>query len=416
VRNIVNKTKASKKGFKKAEDIIKKEIEKSKNYLNIAGVIILALDTEGNITLLNKKGHRILQYNEGELIGRNWFKTCLPKRYRESTYETFSKLIKDQLELTEFYENPILAKNGDERIIAWHNSLLFDSNGNVIGTLSSGEDITERKRAEEKLKDSEEKYRYLFDSAQVGLYWSKISDGNFLECNDTFAKLFGYDTREEFLTNYNAIEHYIDPNARSELLEEIRDNKEIKNYEIHVTKRDGTPIWVSISARMFENENRIEGAAIDITERKIAERELQLERDNFINILNSMEDGVYIVDHNYNLKYVNPSLIKDFGQVEGKKCFKYFEDRNNICPRCNSKEAFQGKTVRGEWFSFKSQKTYDLIDTSLKNPDGSVSKLAIFRDETDKKQAEKIIKNPKKNIEIYLKVLQFHYGKRISRS
>ncbi len=293
MRNIVNKTKASKRRFKKAEDIIKKEIEKSKNYLNIAGVIILALDTEGNIMLLNKKGHRILQYNEGELIGRNWFKTCLPKRYRENTYETFNKLIQGQLELTEFYENPILTKNGDERIIAWHNSLLFDSNGNVIGTLSSGEDITERKRAEENLKDSEEKYRYLFDSAQVGLYWSKISDGNFLECNDTFAKLFGYDTREEFLANYNAIEHYLDPNARSELLEEIRDNKEIKNYEIHVTKRDGTPIWVSISARMFENENRIEGAAIDITERKIAERELQLERDNFINILNSTrEKGV----------------------------------------------------------------------------------------------------------------------------
>jgi hypothetical protein len=69
------------------------------------------------------------------------------------------------------------------------------------------------------------------------------------------------------------------------------------------------------------------------------------------------------------------------------KCFKYFEDRNDICPRCKNKEVFQGKTVRGEWFSFKNQKTYDVIDTPLKNPDGSISKLGIFRDETDKKQA-----------------------------
>jgi len=502
---------------KNAEETIKKEIEKSKNYLNIAGVVIVALDTEGNITLLNKKGHKILQYNEGELIGKNWFKTCLPKRYRQETYETFRKLIKGQLELTEFYENPLLTKNGDEKTIAWHNSLLFDSNGNVSGTLSSGEDITEREKAEEKLKDSEEKYRYLFDNAQVGLYWSRISDGTFLECNDTFAKLFGYDKREGFLANYNAIEHYIDPNARSELLKEIRDNKEDKNYEIHVTKRDGTPIWLSISARMLEKENRIEGAAIDITERKKAEQKLkenteftqnvfsaiqdglsvldldlnivnvnlfmiekygpidqienrkcydvyqkrsspcpwcpsiktietgqlntsivpyptsedptgwieltafplknsdgivegiieyvkditdrkkaeeklQLERDNFLNILNSMQDGVYIVDQNYDIEYVNPILTKEYGHFEGIKCFKYFHDLSEPCPWCKNNEVFQEKTVRWEWFSFKNQKTYDLIDTPLKNPDGSISKLEIFRDISEIKKVEQELK------------------------
>ena len=95
-----------------------------------------------------------------------------------------------------------------------------------------------------------------------------------MECNDTFVKLFGYDTRENCLAHYNTIEHYIDPNARSELLEEIRYNKEVKNHEILVTKRDGTPIWVNISVRMYEKENRIEGAAIDITERKIAEEKI----------------------------------------------------------------------------------------------------------------------------------------------
>ena len=498
---------------KKTEEIIKKEVEKSKNYLNIAGVVIIALDTEGNITLLNKKGHKILQYNEGELIGKNWFKTCLPKRYRQDNYEIFKKLKQGRLDLAEFNENSILTKNGDEKIIAWHHSLLFDSNGNIIGTLSSGEDITERKKAEEKLKDSEEKHRYFFDNAQVGLYWSGISDGKILECNDIFAKLFGYDTREECLANYNIIEHYIHPNARSELLEEIRDNKEVKNYEIHITRRDGTPIWLSISARMFEKEDRIEGAAIDITERKKAEQKLkenteftqnvfnaiqdglsvldldlnilkvnpyiiemygpidqivnrkcydvyqkrsspcpwcpsiktietgylnasivqyptndnptgwleltafplknkdgivegiieyvkditarknaeeklQLERDNFLNILNSMEDGVYIVDQNFDIEYINPILIKEFGYFEGMKCFKYFEDLNEPCPRCKNKEVIQGKTVKGEWFSFKNQKTYDVIDTPLKNPDGSISKLGIFRDISERKKVE----------------------------
>jgi PAS domain S-box-containing protein len=244
----------------------------------------------------------------------------------------------------------------------------------------------------EALRESEEKFRYFFNNAQVGLFWSRISDGKFLECNDIFAKLVGYDTREECLANYIALEHYVDSNIRDEMLEEIRINDEIKDFEIQVTKRDGTPYWASISARTNLKENRIEGAAIDVTDRKKIQKELQLERDNLINILNSMEDGVYIVDKNYDIEYANPILIKEFGQYEGKKCYKYFNDRNESCPWCKIQEVFEGKTVRWEWYSFKNQKTYDLIDTPLKNVDGSISKLEIFHDITERKKNEQKLK------------------------
>jgi len=105
-----------------------------------------------------------------------------------------------------------------------------------------------------------------------------------------------------------------------------------------------------------------------------------------------MVDGVYIVDKNFDIEYVNPILTKEFGQFEGTKCFNYFEDRNERCPRCKNKEVFQGKTVRGEWFSLKNQKIYDVIDTPLKNPDGSISKLGIFRDISESKKAEQVLK------------------------
>ena len=115
-----------------------------------------------------------------------------------------------------------------------------------------------------------------------------------------------------------------------------------------------------------------------------------------------MEDGVYIVDKNYNIEYINPSLTKEFGHFEGMKCFKYFHDLNEICPWCKNKEVFQGKTVRWEWYSPKNQKTYDLIDTPLKNPDGSISKLEIFRDITErKKRVEELEKTHSKLNQIF---------------
>jgi PAS domain S-box-containing protein len=170
------------------------------------------------------------------------------------------------------YKYRLIKKSGE---IVWINN--FSKTITYKGrpaNLVMTEDITEKIMSEQKLKESEEKFKYLFNNAQVGLYWSRISDGKFMECNETFAKLFGYNTREECLADYIATEHYVDPYQREEILEAIRTNGEVRGYEIYVTKRDGTPIWLSISARMDEKENRIEGAAIDITKRKKAEQEL----------------------------------------------------------------------------------------------------------------------------------------------
>ena len=396
MRKIANKKKSSKKRSKKELKALTLELEqridiseeKYKTIFDNTGTATIIVEEDTTISLVNEQFEVLFGYSKEEIEWKKSWTEFIVEEDLDRMKKLHYFRRKDPESTLRKYEFRLTDKKGDIRDIFIVIDLIPGTKKSVASLL----DITERKKMEEKLKDSEEKYRYLFDNAQVGLYWSKISDGEFIECNDTFAKLFGYDTREECLANYNAIEHYIDPNARSELIEEIRVNKEVKNYEIHVTRRDGTPIWLSLSTRMFEKENRFEGAAIDITERKQAERELQLERDNFLNILNSMVDGVYIVDQNFEIEYMNPILIKEFGQYEGMKCFKYFEDLNEICPRCKNKEVFQGKTVRGEWYSFKNQKTYDVIDTPLKNPDGSISKLGIFRDETDKKRAERIIK------------------------
>lgn len=127
-------------------DDIKKEKEKAETYLNIAGNIILTLDKKGNITLINKKGNEVLGYKNGDLIGKNWFNKCLPKDNLKIVKAVFEKLMSGGDKVAEKYENPVISKTGEQKIILWHNSILRDNHGNVTGTLSSGEDITELKK------------------------------------------------------------------------------------------------------------------------------------------------------------------------------------------------------------------------------------------------------------------------------
>jgi signal transduction histidine kinase len=128
----------------------------------------------------------------------------------------------------------------------------------------------------------------------------------------------------------------------------------------------------------------------DITELKEAEETLRLERDNLFAILEAMKDGVFIVNRQYTVEYINSGLENDFGPLEGRKCYQYFHNREEPCPWCKNEEVIAGKTVRWECSFPNNQKTYDLVATLINNLDGSVSTLEIFHDITERKRVEQL--------------------------
>lgn len=140
---------------KRLWDKLREERDKAQQYLSIARVIIVTLNFEGRVTLINKMGCEVLGYKEEEIIGKNWFDFCIPAKTRHKVREVFLKLMTGDVKVVEYYENPISNRSGEERIIAWHNTTVRDKSGRIIGTLSSGEDITERKRTEAELLRSE---------------------------------------------------------------------------------------------------------------------------------------------------------------------------------------------------------------------------------------------------------------------
>lgn len=154
---------------RQARITLMEEKDKKQMYLDIAEVILVALDKNGQITLINRKGCRILGYEYGELIGKNWFETCLPLQIRYDVFEVFKQLMEGKIEAVEYFENPVLTRSGEERLIAWHNTILKNEHGDIMGTLSSGQDITEQKQAEEELQKSEARYRELFKNMSSGV-------------------------------------------------------------------------------------------------------------------------------------------------------------------------------------------------------------------------------------------------------
>lgn len=254
---------------KKGKDI-------AQRYLDIAGVIFVAIDTNGTITLINKKGCEVLGYDHEEVIGKNWFEKFLPDKDKKNVAGVFSQIISGDLEPMKYYENTVLSKSGQEKIIHWHNSLITDKHGNIQGTLSSGEDITERKLAEEARKKSEENYMALFNVSGDGILVAELSTMKFIEANPAICKMLGF-SREELLTKGVGDIHPAD--SLDYVINEFKvqaEGKKLVAQNIPCLTKNGAVIYVDISTtkgEIYGKECNI-GLFRDITEFKQLQAQL----------------------------------------------------------------------------------------------------------------------------------------------
>jgi PAS domain S-box-containing protein len=129
------------------------ERDRARSYLDVANVIILALNSEGEVALINRKGCEVLGYSEMEILGKSFFEYFVPRKARKDVERVFHLLMAGEVRGVDYYENPVYTKDGKLKVIGWYNTLLRDKSGAVTGTLSSGEDITARIAAVEKLKE-----------------------------------------------------------------------------------------------------------------------------------------------------------------------------------------------------------------------------------------------------------------------
>ncbi|MFO8033235.1 MAG: PAS domain S-box protein [Desulfohalobiaceae bacterium] len=158
------------------EERLRGERNLSQRYLDTTQTMMVALDAEGRITMINRSGRELLGYAEDEILGCNWFETCLPHpEGMDSVYPVFQRIMAGELIPVEYFENNVVCRDGTQRLMGWHNAFLEDNAGQIVGILGSGEDMTERRGAEEALRKSEQKYRQLFESSPISLWEQDFS-------------------------------------------------------------------------------------------------------------------------------------------------------------------------------------------------------------------------------------------------
>jgi diguanylate cyclase (GGDEF)-like protein/PAS domain S-box-containing protein len=135
---------------RETESELADERHRAQRYLDIAGAIIVILDADATITLLNRAGAELLGYEEGELVGRDWYEAVVPERLREAGRAAYADALAGG-EDDAVHESVVVTSAGEERTIAWRDTVVRDGDGAVTAMMSSGVDLTERRAAEEQI-------------------------------------------------------------------------------------------------------------------------------------------------------------------------------------------------------------------------------------------------------------------------
>ena len=301
---------------KRAEEALRQSEEKYRYLVENANSIILRMDVAGNVTFLNEFAQRFFGYTEEEILGRNVVGTIMPGT--ENSGRDLRAMIAGIGRDPDRYatnENEAVCHDGRQVWIAWTNRAVCDEGGATVEVLCVGNDVTERKRAEEALRQSEERFRTLADNIPEVVYLCRNDERyTMLYLNEAVEALTGY-PREDFLEDrisFVDLYHPDDMAAIAPAVERALGRREAFHLAYRIRHRDGQWRWVEeYGAGVFEGESLrlLEGLLIDTTEQRSA----QEERERFMHAIEQAAEAIVITDVEGTIQYVNPAFARVTG-------------------------------------------------------------------------------------------------------
>ncbi|QIA07109.1 PAS domain S-box protein [Draconibacterium halophilum] len=384
--------------------------ERTEKYLNVAAEIILTLNTKGEITLLNDSGRELLEYKKGELPGKNWITTCIPEQSRKKVSYEFQKMISGDIANFSTVESEIISSSGAIKTMLWHNTILKDENDCIIGTLSSGEDISARKEAEKQLLNLNSQLSLAQNIAKLG-YWSFNIKTQLPKWTDEVFRMFGIPKEKgepEFIEQKNYI-HPDDWSLYNHSVERLINEAVSYDIQVRVVHNNGNTIWIRTKGFSVKNNKGevtdLYGIVQDITDYKITEKQLIEQKLLFETMFNAIEDGVVLTDPSRKITHANNGIEKTFGynpkKVIGKSTKIFYADEDKY--KDSGSELFGENSISDTnffttYYRDKQNKVFpgESFGAKLKNANGDwIGNLGIMRNISERVKYIEDIKKAK---------------------
>lgn len=305
-------------------------------------------------------------------------------------------------------EYRIYHKDGSLRWIHSRGKILRDEHGVPRRWTGIDWDITEQKKKEDSLRAAEERYGILVEKSLQGLII--VQDFRIVFANQKLAEITGYNVEELLLLPPEKVIGLVHPEDQALVWGRFRKRLEGKDlpprYEYRGIKKDGSLIWLEMYASLIEYQGRpaIQGAIIDITDRKKTEETLNFERNQLLSIFNSIDQAIYVTDpRSYEVLFVNQHLRQLLGKDPvGGLCYKEFQGLDNPCEFCTNDIILKlkGQPYRWEYYNPILNREFDLTDRIIKWPDGRDVRFEIAIDITERRKMERELRESEEKYRI----------------
>jgi PAS domain S-box-containing protein len=390
--------------------------QRLRSMVEYAPVGLVLIDEDGNFCQINSKFRELFGYDPMEVsTGREWFRRAYPDpTYR---HQVISSWINDSKTSQPGEKRPrtytVTCKDGTEKVIKFVAVNL--ENGEDLLTC---EDITETKKSEKALLESEERYSSFFKTSEDCVFITS-KEGRWIDFNDAAVKLFGYASREEFF-NVRINDLYANTEDREKHLKFIDEHDFSKDYLLDLRKKDGTIFHALVTSAGLQDETgrvlKYQGTVRDIAERREAEEKLKKAHDQLLGIIEFLPDATFVIDRDKKVIAWNRAMEEMTGlskeDIIGKGNYAYGvpfygESRpilidliDNCDDEIESKYFYinrKGRAISGEAFVpslFKGKGAYLFATASfLYDGDGNlIGSIESIRDITNRKHAEEALR------------------------
>jgi len=400
---------------KMMEEALRKSEERFRQVAENAQEWIWETDSNGLYTYASPVIENILGYKPEEIVGRKYFYDLFPPEDREEFKKAALEVFAQKKAFHEFI-NRNLHKNGGCVWLSTSGIPVLDKEGNLLGYRGADVDITERRRAEEALRESEEKLRRTLESSPDAIILTDLA-GSVIDCNQAALEMYGFSKREEVIgkAGFQFISAR-DYEKATESMKTILEKGYARNIEYTLSSKDGKEFLADVSASVIRDASgepkHLVAITRDITQRKRIEEALKESEEKHRLLFENVNDVIFAYDPEFTVLSVSPSVEKILGYKPEEIVGKKFQELNLLMPESleaamnNALHVLEGERISSSIYEFIKKdgtKGFGEITSSPLIREGKViGVIAVARDITERKQMEAKLQHTTKRLQTLL--------------